>query len=546
MLGLGISTLKRGAGFSVTISLNVPQDLSLSESTISEVTVSWSDVAETVDGYKVYRRVTSVGGSWGTALGAISESVETYTDSTVAGDTQYDYKVVAYIGTNETTEENFGENYLLITTLAQIQGLLFADGDRLAYPSAKTYTGLFNIQMGIQGLTDSSGSTGLIGSVGGSSNRILLSSSLNKIRANIAGGSLLSSGTLTPTLDLSGRRVIEIYRDASNDVYFVDGVNSAQLLFNKAGDFVIDSVFVTGGFGSAGYLYYLNDGDQEFLFDEGSGSTVTSTDSAVALTVTTTGDTTYINNTMWTSIIPAPAGYVFFTSLSAGGRPTPVVNNILSVAPTDYTAGSADFQIASMYNIGNHNPDGWTHVIITTGTNDIANTSNFATPDEYETALTSIVQKLKTAGIVPIIAFTGTMVTSIKQAEKDYDSTIGAMLSGDALNPTPESGWDFNVASTGVASVIPLYVIKGKAVALAETVGYVDTFQHFIDGQSAPYSTWISTDGIHYTSVGYFQYGTVVTTYLNTLSFSGSEKVAVLGDSLGNGIATDIQSQFNS
>ena len=70
-----------------------------------------------------------------------------------------------------------------------------------------------------------------------------------------------------PALDLSGKRILEIYRDVDDDVYLVDGVNPVQFLFNSPGDFIINSVFVTGGFGTAGYLYYLHDGDQEFLLD---------------------------------------------------------------------------------------------------------------------------------------------------------------------------------------------------------------------------------------------------------------------------------------
>jgi len=120
------------------------------------------------------------------------------------------------------------------------------------------------------------------------------------------------------------------------------------------------------------------------------------------------------------------------------------------------------------------------------------------------------------------------------------------MLSGDPENPTPESGWDFNEADVGVEAVIPLYVTKANDVATAESVTFIDTFQYFIDGQSAPYSSWISADGIHFSSTGYTQYGIAVATVLDTLGWTGVEKVCVLGDSLGNGETTAISNAYNS
>lgn len=544
MFGFSFNIWSNNSGSVPTI--ETPQDIALSELTLGEVVVSWTDVAQSVDGYKVYRRLTSVGGSWGTALGTIAEGVGNYTDTTIASDTEYDYKVVAYIGAYETTAENLGENLSSITTYDLQTGLLFADGDRIAYPSTKTYTGVFNIQIGIQGLSDASGSTGFIGAAGGTSNRILLSPSLNKIRANIAGGSLLSSPALSPVLDLADRRIIEVYRDGSDDVYLIDGVNPTQFLFNKSGTFSVDSIFVTGGFGTAGYLYYINDGDQEWLVNEGSGASLVSVDTTVTLTITPlAGGLPYIDGTMWTAALPPPVGFITFDSLSVSARSTSNLNDNLGTAPGSYTPGTVEFNVAS---ITDTNPEGYTHAIITTLTNDIGNPTKFLTPTEYETALTGAVQKLKTAGLTPIICTSGTIVTSILQAAKDFDATIGAMLSGDPLNPTPEADWDFNsTLGSTVDEVIPLYIAKASAVATAESVTFIDTFQHFIDGGTYPnYSDWISADGIHYTTTGYTEYGTKVATILDTLGWTGVEKVCVLGDSLGNGIATQIGNAYNS
>ena len=528
--------------------LSVPQDFSLVETVLGEITCSWTDVVESVDGYKIYRRETLVGGSWGTSLSTIAEAVQVYTDTTVASDTQYDYKVVAYDGLIETIGELFGENYQFITSTEIIPGLLFADGDRMDLPSTKTYVGAFNFKIGIQGLTDPTGSTGLIGTAGGVADRILMSFSLNKVRANIGTGSLASSPLLSPAMDLSGRKIIEIYREAGGDMYIVDGDNPAQFLFNQPNDFDVAALYVAGGFGTTGYLWYFNDEDNEFLFNEGSGLIVSSVDTLVDLDIVTTGDLTYVNDTMWTAALPPPTGFITVNSLSVGGRPTDVLSEVINAEPVVYTPGEINYQIAELYNVGDHNPEAYTHAIITTMTNDIANPTKFLTPDEYETALTDVVQKLKTAGITPIICTAGAMITATKQAEKDFDATIGAMLSGDPMNPTPESGWDFNSdLGATVDAVTPLYVAKALAVSIAESVTFIDTFQHFIDGGTYPaYGDWVTADGIHYSATGYSQYGIAVAAVLDTLGWTGVEKVCVLGDSLGNGITTEISVAYNS
>lgn len=528
-----------------SVAVDVPQDISLSESTIGEVVVSWTDVVQAVDGYKVYRRLTSVGGSWGTALGTIGTSVGTHTDTTISPNTEYDYKVVAYIGSSETTNETIGENLSSITTYDAIQGLLFADGDRIAYPSNKVYSGAFNIQVGIQGLSDGSGSIGLVGNSSGTNDRVLLSFSLNKVRANIAGGSLLQSPLLSPTMDLSPRKIVEIYRDGLNDVYYVDGDEPAQFCFNKSGDFTVNSLYLTGGFGTAGYMWYYNDGDQEWLFDEGSGDTLTSTDDAVDLTITPlAGGLPYIDGTMWTAVIPPPTGFVEFVSLSVSARSTANLHTNLDTNYTSYAAGTVERRIAEI--TSNSNPEGFTHAIIATGTNDVANPTKFLTDTEYGTELGGAIDALQGAGITVIVAFTSSIVTSILQADKDFDDTIGAMLSGDPMNPTPESQWDFNVPDGGKTAVLPLYVTAGKSVCTTKSCTYIDTFQNAIDNQTSPYDQWISSDGIHYTTLGYNEDGQFIADQLDLLGLTGSEKFVFLGDSLGNSRATNVSNYYNA
>ena len=492
------------------------------------------------------------------ALGTIAEAVETYTDTTVASNTEYDYKIVAYIGDDETAAENFGENVGLITTTEIITGLLFEhdnnDHLRQASSGITTLTAPWSVKVGIQSLSSDSSDLGYFGYHSGVGSRVILYPGTPYIRMGITGSPLKTSPTIDH-MDLVDRKIIEYYIDADGDCYYVDFEgDTPQYLYNidtgVSPSYLLNQIMRSADKRSEGYLYYIeidNNGTVEtFDLDEGSGTTVTGSLGTV-YDITTDNDSTYINNTMWQAQLPPPSGYVPFTSLSEGGRPTSTVDTILAADPTDYTEGTIDYQIAQLYNIGDHNPEGYTHVIITTMTNDIANNagSTFATPDEYETNMTAVVQKLKTAGITPIICPCVTIVTSIKQAAKDYDSTIGAMLSGDPENPTPESGWDFNVASTGVDHVTPLYIAKANDIATAESVTFIDVFQHFLDGQTAPYDQWVGGDGLHYNPTGYNEYGLAVAAVLDTLGWTGVEKVAVIGDSLGNGITTAIATAYN-
>lgn len=66
-----------------------------------------------------------------------------------------------------------------------------------------------------------------------------------------------------------------------------------------------------------------------------------------------------------------------------------------------------------------------------------------------------------------------------------------------------------------------------------------------LDGQTAPYDQWVGGDGLHYNPTGYNEYGLAVAAVLDTLGWTGVEKVAVIGDSLGNGITTAIATAYN-
>lgn len=119
------------------------------------------------------------------------------------------------------------------------------------------------------------------------------------------------------------------------------------------------------------------------------------------------------------------------------------------------------------------------------------------------------------------------------------------MLSGDPMNPTPESGWDFNWDQGGsVVAVTPLYVAKAAQIATEESVEYYDALADFIANSTAPgYHDLIASDGTHYEPAGYTLYGEGLATILNGLT--GVTKVAILGDSLGNGITDALTLAYN-
>ena len=499
--------------------LTVPTNVSAVEPTPNaDIVVTWNDSATNGTQVKIYREIvlSTQGNETRVLIATLNNGIQTYTDTDTEVGLEHIYDIQATDGVSDTNVFNYSINASSVTTTANtaVQGLLFADGDRLAYPSTKTYTGVFNIQMGIQGLTDSSGSTGLIGAAGGTSNRILLSPSLNKVRANIAGGSLLASPALTPTLDLSGRRIIEIYRDGSDDIYFVDGINSAQFLFNKPGSFSVDSVYVTGGFGTAGYLYYLHDGDHEFLFDEGSGSTVTSTDSTVELTITTTGDITYINDTMWTANLPLPVGAIEVENLGVNGN----------------------YSSQILARMGDINASGHSHLVFMCGTNDIANGGSFVSVATFQQNCEDIIQSALDAGSVPIFCTIGTLDDAVKKAQKDYTAFYG-----------DESTWNFNELVSGNAgtAIIPNYMAamvtacSNKGIAL-----FNDIF--IANGTSPNYSENVTADGTHWTNTLYMLSGEKVADYLKTLG-GAVTSIGAVGDSLMfGGLAQQIDNYYNS
>ncbi|MDX1349659.1 MAG: hypothetical protein R3279_05400, partial [Putridiphycobacter sp.] len=300
---------------------------------------------------------------------------------------------------------------------------------------------------------------------------------------------------------------------------------------------------------------------ETFACNEGSGDTITGSNGTV-WTIQTTGDINHINNNMWNTAVSQPPGFAEVTSLSVGGRSTQLLLDNLLDNPANHTPGTVTYEIARIYDnysgSSNHNPAGYDTFFIGTMTNDIGNIGSFLTPSEYATALTSVLQifngtysgpnaaSLPMSNVRAVVGTVGTFDTAVKQSQKNYDTTIGAMLSGDPLNPTPESAWDFNTDETGLIAVSPLYVVQAISVTTNLGNSFANVFQAFIDGQTSPtYHDWIGLDGTHYTGDGYNNYGIAAAVPINGLVPEAS-KVCVLMDSLGDGVAETLQSALNA
>ena len=542
-----------------TVSIPVPQDLSISEVVQGDVVISWTDATPLNDGHKVYRRLTNVGGSWGTALSSIANGVEVYTDSTIVQNTQYDYKVVSYSGLDETTGVILGQNYNSITTQELVIGLKFENANNeyiILNSGTIEMVAPWSIKLGIQEMGLAGGTVGPFGYSSGSSEVVLFFPGTPQVKMVAPGVSLRTSPTLSD-MDLVSRKIIEYSVDAAGDVYYTDFVGATpQYMFNidtgsGVNDWSFNIVMRCSSYRAEGYLYYMeydNNGTIEtFDINEGSGTTIAGSLGSVFNIVSGLGQP-HIDNNMWNNPLPTAPGYVPFTSLSVPGRSMNKLLFNLLADPSSYTVGTVDYNIASIYNIGNHNPEGYSHVVIPIMTNDIANVSlsAFQSPADYETSLLSVVQLLKGIGITPVLGTAATMDTPIAQAAQNYDDTIGAMLSGDPMNPTPESEWNFNTDLSGtVTAVTPLYVAKMSSVATAESILYYDALADFIsNGTPTEYSDAIGGDGIHYGGTGYPQYGEGMTAILDTLVVAPT-KIAVLGDSLGNGITTALNAAYN-
>lgn len=506
------------------IGLNVPTDtIAVEPAPYADIVLTWNDSLTNATEVKIYREVvlSEQGNQNRVLIATLAVGVETYEDLDTEEGKEHIYDIQSSDGVSETNVFDYSKNASSVTTTQNtaVQGLYFdnANVDRLNYQSTKTYSGIFNIQVGIQGLSDVVGEIGLVGASGGSSNRILLDYGNNRVRANIAGGSLLTSGSLSPALDLTGRKIIEIYRDALDDIYIVDGVNPAQYLFTKAGNFSVNALMQTGGFGTTGYLWYFNDGDQEFEFSEGSGATLTSTDTNVSLNILTTQDLNYINNTMWTDELPLPVGAIEVENLGVNGNYSSQV-------------------LSRMTDI---NSKGHSHLVFMVGTNDIANGGTFVPVATYQQNCEDIIQSALDAGSVPIFATIGTLDDAVKKAQKDYTAFYGN-----------ESTWNFNalVGAPVVDAIIPNYM--AALVTACSNKGIAAPIDLFNDifiaqGTSPNYGDLITSDGTHWSLSGYMQSGEKISDYLKTLT--GVTSIGAVGDSLMfGGLAQQIDNYYNA
>lgn len=522
MLGLGINILENNIGiFNVSETLLIPTNINAIEDTPGgDITVTWdASTSSGVTNYKIYREIIT--DSSRTLLDTVSSGTLTYTDTTTVIGLEHIYDIQTVKGIDETTDLTYGVNTISITSTPSIvQPAIYLNDtytERLYYSSNKTYSGAFNIKIGIQDWTDSSGSMGLVGSLSGTSQRILISPSLNNVRANIATG-LLTSPALSPAFESNSKKILEIYRDGANDIYMVDGVNPAQFLFNASPNFVVNSYGNVGGFGTTGYIWYIHDGDDEFLFEDVSGPVVTSVSGLTELNIYSTQNQAHIDANMWVTDLPLAGGSTEVQNLGVSG---------------DFSSEV----LARMDTVGGVNSWNHSHLVFMVGTNDIGNLI-FVSTTEYQQNCEDIIQSALDAGSVPVFCTIGTLDDAIKKSQKNYEPQYG-----------DESTWNFNELVDGApgTAIIPNYMVALTTACSNKGIAApVDIFGLFIaNGTSPDYGEWIGADGTHWTATGYQQAGDLIATYLKTLS--GITSIGAVGDSLMyGGLATQISNYYNS
>ena len=545
-------------GGGVPLPLEAPTDVIVTEDINGDVQVAWVDPTSPATDVQVWAEV--VLGDGGTDVRQLYATLplgtaQPYILTGQAGK-EFIVDLQSTDGVTSTTGQDFTPvtgNAVSFTTAAPPDlapsGVYLQEAftELLTYNTPITFQAGDRYRIGIQELSTAGTDVGLMGT-GSTTDRLLLQVSTNKIRGNFSTGTLRTSPAITPVLNVTSRNIIEFYVEDGTggtvfgDMYFIPSEGATpQFLFNiesstpGVSDILdINRLFRAGGKNTTGYIYYIDDGTDIYEFNELSGATITGSNSGV-LTISSTQN---VDN-VWIPNLPTPPGFVQFDSLSVAGRTAAGVLSNLQAPTSNYTPGSTEYLVADIAN------GGYSHALVPLMTNDVANPSGFATPDEYKTNMLAIITELRASGIEPILGTAGTLVTSIKQGQKDYSTTIGAMLSGDPANPTPDSGWDFNVASTGVEAVLPLYVAKLNELVISESVVLVDAFADFIANQVPPYDQLITTDGTHYSTAGYDQYGATASAVITGLGVAVT-KVAVLGDSLGNGIKNSTSAAYNN
>ncbi|RLG70453.1 MAG: hypothetical protein DRO07_00115 [Candidatus Iainarchaeum archaeon] len=104
--------------------LNTPTNLQITDKTTSSITLSWTDNSTIEDGFKIER--SPDGSSW-SQIATVTANTTSYTDSGLACNTKYYYRLRAYYSTSNSGYSNTASAYTLTTVPTSLS--LNADSD---------------------------------------------------------------------------------------------------------------------------------------------------------------------------------------------------------------------------------------------------------------------------------------------------------------------------------------------------------------------------------------------------------------------------------
>lgn len=371
--------------------------------------------------------------------------------------------------------------------------LLAANTDFLTRASDLVLSGQFSMEVTCQGLVQNGTYCPLFANAS-TGNRVLLSGISGLVGLNIGGSGLV---TKPITVDVGLEHTYKLYRNATNEIYFQVDNEAPIYMSTNTNNFSLRYIGkASSSFKITGVINRFKINNDEFLLQEGSGTTLTSSNGLQTWTISSAGGTSYINENVW-FVAPDPVASVQVVNKGVGG------NN------------AYDMDLRFNADVNPYAPDA---VIITPGTNDAINSTNHLTPAQYKTYLLSMVNKAIALGATPYIWNIPPVIDSYKKADHDYTTIYG-----------DESTFDLNL------DILPQYRAKVSEVA-AETGAIVLDILSVFTANGDPAITMTSylrneinvgdTDGVHFTPSGRQALANYIAPFL-----VGKTKIVWIGDS---------------
>lgn len=394
------------------------------------------------------------------------------------------------------TELNPSECYPVYVAPPQQNSLnlLAANTDFLTRSSDLVLSGEFSMEVTCQGLVQNGTYCPLFANAS-TGNRVLISGISGLVALNIGGSALV---TKPITVDVSLKHTYKLYRNTSNEIYFQVDNETPIFMTTNTNNFSLRYIGkASSAFKITGVVNGFKINNDEFLLQEGTGVTLTSSNGLQTWTISSTGGTTYVNENVW-FVAPNPSASVQVINKGVGG------NN------------AYDMDLRFNSDVNSYIPDA---VIITPGTNDAINSANHLTPEQFKTYLLSMVNKAITLGATPYIWNIPPVIDSYKKADHDYTPIYG-----------DESTFDLNT------DILPLYRAKVADVTTETGAIVLDIVSVFTTNgdPSISLNSYLrnelnaggETDGVHLTPSGREALANYIAPFLD-----GKTKIVWVGDS---------------